>query len=201
MSIVLFFWYPAFCIFPIVGLFLLYIAVFLMIYAAQNKHPEFWRSKVESTLNMIPVMGTARRHLAISRFSAALEALISAGVSIIEAWDMAARASGSIAIQRMVESWIPMLRAGKTPAEMLGTTGKFPSLFTNQYAAGEISGKLDETLERLRDYYQDSGGRRIQLLAQWVPIAIYVMVLIAGGVFVIWFYVTYFNKAFQAIGI
>src|SRR6185369_5170308 len=158
-ALVIFFWYPIWiAVLPLVALALIYGVTFALIYAVQNKHNEAWRSRVELFLNRIPVMGKARSHLAIGRFSAALEALISAGVSIIEAWQMAARASGSVALQQTVNSWMPALRAGRTPAEMLQESRKFPELFTSQSAAGEISGKLDETLERLRDYYQEDGS-------------------------------------------
>jgi len=200
-ALVLFFWYPRICVLPLVALFGVYVASFLLIYATQNKHSEAWRAKVESILNLVPVMGKARRHLALGRLAAALEALISAGVSIIEAWEMAAKASGSVALQKIVHSWNPLLRAGKTPAELLETSSKFPELFTNQYAAGEISGKLDETLERLRDYYQEDGGQKVQMLAQWIPMGIYLLVLIGGGAFVIWFWVNYYDKLWQQIGI
>jgi len=199
-ALVLFFWFPRLCLLPIVGLFLLYIITFVMIYATQNKHGEAWRGKVEFVLDKIPVMGKARHHLALGRLSAALEALISAGVSIIEAWQMAARASGSVALQRTVESWVPSLRAGRTPAEMVQESGEFPDVFTGQYVAGEISGKLDETLERLRDYYQEDGGQKVRILAQWIPIGIYLLVLIVGGGFVIWFWTTYFAKVQEAVG-
>jgi type II secretory pathway component PulF len=100
-----------------------------------------------------------------------------------------------------VQSWNPLLRAGKTPAEMLESSSKFPELFTNQYASGEISGKLDETLERLRDYYQEDGGRKVQMLAQWIPMGIYLLVLIGGGAFVIWLWSNYYNRLWQQIGI
>ena len=90
------------------------------------------------------------------------------------------------------------MRAGRTPADLLKESGKFPEIFINQYVAGEISGKLDETLERLRDYYQEDGSQKVQLLAQWIPIGIYVLVLIAGGAFVIWYWVTYFAKVADA---
>jgi type IV pilus assembly protein PilC len=199
-TLVLFLWYPQFCLLPLAALFGVYVVVFVLVYSTQNKHSEAWRSKVEFILNTIPVMGKARKHLALGRLAAALEALISAGVSIIEAWQMAGKASGSVALQRTIESWVPSLRAGKTPAEMVQHSDKFPDVFTSQYVAGEISGKLDETLERLRDYYQEDGGHKVQILAQWVPIGIYLLVLIAGGAFVIWFYVTYFGRAQQAIG-
>jgi type IV pilus assembly protein PilC len=200
MALVLFFWYPRLCVLPLVGLLVVYVLTFLLIYATQNKHSETWRAQVERILNLIPVMGKARRHLALGRLAAALEALISAGVSIIEAWELAAKASGSVALQRTVQSWNPQLRAGKTPAELLESSSKFPELFTNQYAAGEVSGKLDETLERLRDYYQEDGGQKVQILAQWIPIGIYLMVLIGGGAFVIWFWVTYYDKLWKAVG-
>jgi type IV pilus assembly protein PilC len=200
-ALVLYFWYPLWiAVLPLVALLAIYVVTFLLIYATQNKHNEAWRSKVEFFLNKIPLMGKARRHLAIGRFSAALEALISAGVSIIEAWQMAARASGSIALQRTVDSWIPALRTGRTPAEMLRESGEFPEIFTSQYTAGEVSGKLDETLERLRDYYQEDGGQKVRNLAQWIPIGIYLMILFGGGAFVIWFWITYFAKVQQAVG-
>lgn len=201
MALVLFFWYPKLCVLPVIGLFVVYVLVFILIYATQHKHSEAWRAKVEFILNMIPVVGSARRQLALGRLSAALEALISAGISIIEAWQMAARASGSVALQRTVESWIPQLRSGRTPAEMIQDSSKFPEIFANQYVAGEVSGKLDETLERLANYYQESGGQKVQLLAQWIPILIYLSVLIGGGIFIIWFWVTYYGKLWQAIGI
>ncbi|HWD93609.1 MAG TPA: type II secretion system F family protein [Verrucomicrobiae bacterium] len=199
MALVFFFWKPAWCLAPIAGLGALYVLVFLLVYATQNKHGEAWRAKVEFIFNLVPVLGKARRHLALGRLAAALEALISAGVSIIEAWELAARASGSVALQRMVESWNPELRAGKTPAEMIERSRRFPEIFASQYAAGEVSGKLDETLERLRDYYQEDGSQKAQLLAQWVPIGIYLLVLIGGGAFVIWFWTSYFSKIQQAI--
>jgi type IV pilus assembly protein PilC len=198
-TLVMFFWAPKLCVLPLVALFGVYVATFVLVYATQNKHSEAWRAKVEMVLRAIPLLGKARKHLAVARFSAALEALISAGVSIIEAWALAARASGSIALQRTVDSWIPALRSGKTPAELLQETRAFPDVFTSQYAAGEVSGKLDETLERLRDYYQEDGGQKVRALAQWVPIGIYLIVAICIGGFVIWFWMTYFGKVGEAV--
>src|SRR6185437_13727793 len=185
-TLVLYFWYPHLCVLPILALFCLYVATFVLVYATQNKHSESWRGKVESLLGKIPILGKARKHLALARFSAALEALISAGVSIIEAWQMAAKASGSVALQRTVESWVPALRAGRTPGELVQESRIFPDIFTGQYVAGEVSGKLDETLGRLATYYQEDGSQKVQLLAQWVPIGIYLLTLIGGGAFVIW---------------
>ena len=80
----------------------LYAVVALMIFAAQSRHGETWRACFETLLHPIPVLGQARRYLALARLAAALEALLSAGVTIIEAWELAATASGSPALRRTV---------------------------------------------------------------------------------------------------
>jgi type II secretory pathway component PulF len=65
----------------------LYLVTILLIYASQSKHGEAWRARIESVSNFIPILGAARRFLALARLAAALEALISAGVNIVEAWE------------------------------------------------------------------------------------------------------------------
>jgi len=140
----------------------IYVLVALLLYVMQSAHGERWRAWIERILHPIPVLGTARRSLALARLAAALEALISAGVTIIEAWELAAAASGSPALRKLVLAWRPQLNAGQTPAEVLNASRKFPDLFVSQYTAGEVSGKLDDTLRRLHGYYQDEGSRKIR---------------------------------------
>src|SRR5882672_6146735 len=163
----------------------IYAVVALVIYAAQSRHGEKWRSLIEKLLAPIPVLGTARRYLALSRLAAALEALLSAGVTIIEAWELAATASGSPALRRIVANWQPQVRAGRTPSEVVSASSRFPSLFANQYATGEVSGKLDDTLQRLHTYYQEEGSRKLHALAQWTPRAVYLFVALMIGYYVI----------------
>src|SRR5437016_7890275 len=93
----------------------LYGLVALIIYAAQGRHGEAWRSCMETMLHPVPGLGRAREYLALGRLAAALEALLSAGVNIIQAWDLAAAACGSPALRRTVARWRPLLDAGQTP--------------------------------------------------------------------------------------
>lgn len=178
----------------------LYIIFLALAYAAQGRHGEKWRSWVEHFLRPVPVLGNARHCLALSRLAGALEALLSAGVTIIEAWELAATACGSPSLRRTVLAWRPLVDAGQTPAEVVSTSSRFPSLFANQYTSGEISGKLDETLKRLQQYYQDEGSRKLHYLAQWTPRAVYLMVAFMIGFFVIRFYVNYFKMVGNAGG-
>jgi len=172
----------------------------LVIYAAQSGHGEGWRARLEAILCRVPVLGRARLCLALSRLAAALEALLNAGVTVVEAWEMAATASGSPALSRAVRAWRPRLDAGETPAEAVRQSPLFPELFANQYATGEISGQLDETLRRLRAYYEEEGSRKLHALAQWTPRAVYLFVVLMIAYQVVHFYVGYFNQIGQAAG-
>ena len=178
----------------------IYVMLTLIIYAAQSRHGEKWRSWIEAILSPVPVLGTARKYLALSRLAAALEALLSAGVTIIEAWELAATASGSPAFARIVRRWQPQVRAGETPAEAMVASGKFPELFSHQYTTGEVSGKLDETLRRLHLYYQEEGSRKLHALAQWTPRFVYLSVALMIGVRVVQFWTGYFKQVQDAGG-
>src|SRR5882724_24560 len=172
----------------------IYIAIAAMIYASQSKHGEKWRALMETILNRVPLLGSARRSLALSRLAMALEALISAGVNIIEAWNLAATASNSSALRRAVADWKSHFADGRTPAELVRLSPIFPEMFANLYHSGEVSGKLDETLRRLHVFYQEEGAYKLQIVAQWTPRAIYLLVVLVIAYKIIQFYTGYFNQ-------
>jgi len=178
----------------------LYLATAFIIYATQSRHGEKWRAIIESVFRWIPILGKARQFLALARLAAALEALISAGVNIIQAWDLAANASGSPALKRAVASMKPKVVAGQTPAEEVRKCPAFPELFANLYNSGEVSGKLDETLRRLYTHYQEEGSHKLRAFAQWMPRLIYGLVAIMVAYNVIQFWVGYFNQISKISG-
>ncbi|MEO8428636.1 MAG: type II secretion system F family protein [Verrucomicrobiota bacterium] len=171
-----------------------YTVAFLLVFACQGRHGEFWRSRIEIILRPIPILGSARRSLALARLAAALEALINAGVSIIEAWELAAAASGSPALHRTVLAWKPQVEGGRTPAEVLRESRYFPELFANLYHTGEISGKLDDSLLRLHRYYQEEGSRKLKLVARWTPWLVYIVIVGVVAYQIISFWLGYFQN-------
>lgn len=178
----------------------LYALTALGLYAVQSKHGERWRAVLESVSHRIPLLGSARRNLALARLSAALEALITAGINIVEAWEIAATACGSPALRKTVTTWKPLLAAQQTPAEILRGSPRFPDMFTNLYTSGEISGKLDESLRQIHAYYQEEGSRKLELIAQLSPRIIYLVIALAIACAIIRFYLGYFAQIQQAGG-
>ena len=178
---------------PIYGL-----ALFLS-YAMQSTHAEHWRAVVERVLAWVPLLGKARRNLAIARLSIALEALLNAGVNIIESWEMAAAACGSPALRRIVAKSKPHLLNGLTPSEMVSSHRAFPTTFASLYHSGEISGTLDDSLRRSRIIFEEDGGRQMKQFVFGLAGALVGCVMLMAAWNIISFYLGYFQQVNDAI--
>ena len=183
------------------GLGLLYAVTFLLVYSMQASHSESWREIVERVLHPVPVLGTARRYQALARLATSLEALLSAGMTIIEAWDIAAGACGSPTLRRAVARWQPKVRAGLTPSDAVSHSAPFPQMFANLYRTGEISGQLDESLRNLGKFYQEESTRKFHAVAVAVPMLVYGAVMVAVAAWVIKSWLAYFQQINDAINL
>jgi type II secretory pathway component PulF len=165
-----------------------YALVALLVYLSQARHGEGWRAVLEAFAHPVPLLGKARRSMALARLSAALEALLNAGVPIVRAWELSAEASGSPALRRTVHGFLPRIETGSTPAEEISKRREFPDLFASQYHSGEISGQLDETMRRLHLHYQDEGARWMRMAVMAGAGMVYggVMLIIAWQVISFW---------------
>jgi type II secretory pathway component PulF len=177
----------------------LYGIVLLLAFSLQATHGEAWRSLIERVCSAVPILGKARRDLAIARLSVALEALLNAGVTIIEAWELAAAASGSPALRRVVAEAKPNWINGQPPSETVASRREFPTAFASLYQTGEISGQLDDALRRTHALFQDEGSRKLKqfvfAMAGFLVGAI--MLMIAFNI--VRFYMGYFQQINDAI--
>lgn len=187
-----------FIIEKIVVFALLYGSIWAAAFAGQSNRSGGWRSFVESIVSLVPLLRTAVKYLAVARLAMALDALLSAGVPVIRSWELASAACGSPRLHREVLKWLPELEHGLTPADMVTQIRYFPDMFTQLYQSGEISGKMDETLTRLHTYFEQEGFHKLQIFSRIVMFVIYFSIAILVGVFVIRFYVNYFNAALNA---
>jgi len=172
----------------------LYGIVLFFIYACQGQRGERWRARVESLLHPIPLLGTARKQLVLSRLSAALEALTTAGVSIVKSWELAGAACASPRLQREIAGWNSRLESGATPADLLNQSRYFPQIFANLYGTAEQSGKLDDALARLHTYFQEEGFRTLRVFTRLMNGSIYGLVALLVAYNVIRFWLNYFGQ-------
>lgn len=188
---------PAFLMRTLGVLVPIYAVVIVGVFLMQSSRGMGVRTMMETLLGMIPLIGKARRHLALARLAMALESLLNAGVNVIHAWELAARASGSPALDREISGWREQIEAGVRPSELLRNSRRFPSVFANLYATGEASGRLDDHLLRIHTYFQESGTSILRQVTAWTPRLLYLLIAVWIGYQIVSFYTGYFQKAFE----
>ena len=173
-----------------IGVFIpAYLVTLVLIKLLQTQRFAFWRATLERLLGLIPFIGGARRALALGRLTAALEALINAGVGIIDAWELAGAASGSAKLNGIIRRWRPRIESGAfTPGDLLAQSSAFPTTFTSIYRSGEISGQIDDSLLRLREYYDEESTRKLDVFTKVLVTCVILGVMLTVAYFIISFY-------------
>lgn len=178
-----------------------YGVVLFLVWIFQGSHRERWQRILEKLFDIIPFFGPARRDLSISRLALSLEALINAGVPVLQSWPIASLASGSHRLREAATAWLPQAEHhGIPPGELLLNRREYPDMFSSLYLTGEKSGSLDESLRRLHTHYLEEGVRKMKLAAEWAPRILYFGIMIVIAFRVVRFYSDYFGQINKAMG-
>ena len=176
-----------------------YGTIFFFIFACQGNRDERWRAMVENFFGCVPLLRTARKYLAVARFTSALEALLNAGVPVMKSWELAAAASGSPRLRRELAAWLPQLETGMTPADIVSQIRWFPEMFTSLYQTAELSGQHDDTLKRLHTYFDTEGRNSLHF---FVKICLGITIGLIMGVMaysIMRFWINYYGKLIDTI--
>ena len=137
---------------------------------------------VDRLLRWIPLLGKARRDVAMERFSQVFEIFLLAGRTMSESLSGAARASGSGLIRDAGIRGSSIVAAGDPLAHaLLESPEAFPDDFTRGMIVAEESGVLDRELAEWGRYYSESAAEAMDQLAEWAPKLFYWAILVLVG--------------------
>jgi general secretion pathway protein F len=137
------------------------------------------RRRWHALLLRTPWLGPVVRGVNTSRFASTLAILVGGGVPLLTALQSGARAMSNQVMQEGVESAITRVREGEGLARALGATQLFPPLMVHLIASGEVSGKLEQMLQRTAQLETQALERR---LAVFLTLLEPIMILLMGGV-------------------
>lgn len=149
---------------------------------------------LDRALCLLPPFGKLRRSFALSRFCAAYNLQIEAGVNAYASLETAGRASSSATITAACTRALDDLRAGEKVGEALAKSRAFPEPILRGFLVGEESGRLDQELRRLADEYRATALRRLDAIIEWIPRLIYIGILIYVGWQIVRFYQGYLDQ-------
>ena len=141
------------------------------------------KEKFDKFILKIPMIGSLLRKVAVARFTRTMATLLSSGVPILLAFDIASETSGNTVISKAVVLARNSIKEGNTIAKPLEQSGEFPVMVTQMIEVGEESGTITEMLNKISDFMETDIKQGIQgLVAAMEPLAIVIMAVLVGTI-------------------
>lgn len=137
------------------------------------------RYRWHALLLRLPGLGALISGVNTSRFASTLAILVGGGVPLLKALQSGARVMTNAVMREAIERAIGRVREGTSLARALGETKVFPPLLVHLVASGEVSGKLEQMLDRAAKLETQTLERRLSVFLTALEPA---MILVMGGI-------------------
>lgn len=137
------------------------------------------RYVIDGQMLRLPVFGDVIQKVAVARFTRTFGTLIRSGVPMLTALEVVKETAGNAVLAKGVERVHEEVRQGGTISKPLAKEPLFPPMVVQMVAVGEETGKLDDMLQKVADFYDDEVENAVEALTSVLePI----MVVGIGGI-------------------
>ena len=151
--------------------------------------------KVDRALLRVPFLGRLMRMYATSQLARTLSTLLSGGLPLLNALEVAAHSIGNRAMAAAVAVATPQIREGKSLTTALESTGMLEDLALEMVKVGEQTGALGDMLNSVAEFYDEEVDTRLAtVLALVEPIMLVLMAFLVAGMLL-----AFYLPLFQAI--
>lgn len=171
----------------LIGIFILFNYV---------KRTPWGKASLDRIIFATPVLGDISRKSTIARFARTLSALISSGVSMLEALQTVERTVDNAVLSKVIRKVYEAVSKGESLSKPLKDSREFPPMPIQMIAVGEETGNLDGMLNKVADFYElltDYAVRKLSSLLE--PI----FLIIIGGM-VAFIYASILLPIFRMVG-
>jgi type IV pilus assembly protein PilC len=131
----------------------------------------------------LPILGPMFRKVNISRSIRTLGTMIRSGVSMLDAIQLTAEVSGNYHYEKAWRHVQNEITRGSQICDALRHNPLFPRTLIQMIGAGEETGRLDEVLEKVSDYYDREVETSLKAATSLIePLMISAMGVVVGGI-------------------
>jgi type IV pilus assembly protein PilC len=160
------------------ALFMVGLAILGVIYFRRYIRTEAGRYKWHLLLLRLPIIGNIVSKVAIARFSRTFSSLMGSGVSVLDALEVTGKAVGNSVIQKELVKISEAVKNGQPLGKQLLEDKFFPPIVGQMMSVGEETGKIDEVLVKVADFYEEEVDAVIDGLASIIEP---VMIILLGS--------------------
>jgi len=156
------------------------VAIFVSVYLIfKLSKPKLW---LHYLLLKIPLVGKVIRELSLTRFSGNLRALLASGLSIVKSLNIVSKTLNNLYYRKHIQEMALELEKGISLARtMAKRPDLFPSLTIQLCEVGEQTGKLDDILTKISEFYEERVNNILANLSTIIEPVLLVLVGIAVG--------------------
>jgi len=157
-------------------LFIIGLVLIGVIYLRRYIRTQKGRYKWHLLLLKTPIIGNIIAKVAIARFARTFSSLMGSGVSVLDALEVTGKAVGNSVIQRELQQISEAVKNGQPLGKELLGAKFFPPIVGQMMAVGEETGKIDQVLVKVADFYEEEVDAVIDGMASIIePIMIIVL--------------------------
>ena len=142
----------------IIGFFIVLIVINRQVYKTYGGKKFY-----HSFFLKIPLIGKILHKGALAKFARTFATLINGGVPILRAVEISSTVVGNVLIEESLQKTKDEIEKGKPIAQSLDKN-YFPPMFIAMTAIGENTGRMDEMLETIANFYEDEVDREVDAL-------------------------------------
>ena len=160
------------------GLFLIPVAIGGVVLLMRYLKTPRGRSLFHHFVLKVPAINPIIRKVAVARFARTFSALMGAGVAVLEALNVTARAVGNVVYEQALVEAAEQVKNGKTLSSVIEKNDLFPPIVAQMLAVGEETGQTDTVLVKVADFYEEEVDVAIDGISSIIEP---VMILIMGS--------------------
>lgn len=159
---------------------LIVLALIVVFYLNKWKDADSGRKIVDRFVLELPIVGKLIKYSLLTEFTRTFGLLIGTGTLIIDGLYKSADVMGNVIYKQAVQKVAENVEKGVSIGDSINNNLLFPSILVEMVKVGEQTGKLDETLMRVSEYFEQEEEQIVRTLTSSMePI---IMIILAIGV-------------------
>lgn len=168
----------------------------IILFRAWKKTPIGARM-LDHFLFQLPIWGNLKKQIVLTEFTRTLAILASAGIPILESLEIVGGAVNSVVYQDDLKEVAKQVEKGFPLGLPISQNPRFPPILGQMVTVGEETGKLDETLNKLSNFFEAESEQGIKTLTTAMEPLIMVVLGVGVGFVVISILMPIYNLTSQ----
>ena len=150
-----------------VAFWFIILAALVLVGVAYNRWYKTAEGKltIDSLFLKIPVFGALIKKTILAEFSRTLGALLASGTLVVEALDKVSNITGNIHYKNAIDDVAKRVEKGVSIGDSMSLYYLFPPNLIELVKIGEQTGKLDETLAKASEYFENEVDQTVKTLS------------------------------------